>query len=138
MTKEEVFLTLLKLVEKQTITAQQFVEMMAAIEVKDCPQPAEPTKITRKKTTQRHYTDADHLTIVQVAKLCNLNCKEAGRRLNIPPITVKGHIRYAGLIGCASLEEIERVKAWRRNHKMYLDLPEPVLATKVNLFGAPQ
>lgn len=136
---DKIIRAVLRALEEKEITVQECIDAIGSLAESEQQQtaPAQPTKTTRKKTLQRYYTNDDHLKIIQCAIALDLNCKKTAEAMGIPPITVRGHLRYAGLEPCVSQADVERVIIWRRKRKMYLDLPAPTISRKaaINYFG---
>ena len=95
----------------------------------ETPQPR-PTRIRRNKKTQRHYTNEDHQRIVETYLGNGGDAAETARVLGMTRTSLNNHLKYAGLVPCASTAEVERVVVWRTRRGLYTHLGRPEIGQR--------
>jgi hypothetical protein len=134
--KSQMFMELLKMVQNQKLSADQFVQIAAIIDFEETTvTPEKVEKQSRNKTVQRYYSNEDHLLIIKTVYHHGKNYKAAASALGLPPISVKGHMKYAGMAPCTTQADVERVKTWRKKRGLYQNLPDPIVETTPAYFG---
>ena len=141
-TQQKLILALLKAVEHQWLTAEEYIAgstaLMHAELVAQLVEETQPhatvenvqKPATRKSTSRKHVTIEQHQQIVDTFLATDGSVQKTCRLLKIHPTTVINHVQYAGLVDVPSQYYIDRIVSWRTNHKMYLNDPLPKIKNR--------
>ena len=141
-TQQKLILALLKCVEHQWLTAEEYIAgstaLMHAELLAQVIEPAKPdatvekvhTPGKRKSTVRKQVTLEQHHQIVDTFLATDGSIQKTCRLLKMHPTTVINHVQYAGLVDVPSQYYIDRIVVWRNNNKMYLNDPLPQIKNR--------
>lgn len=146
-TQNKLVVALLKCVEHQWLTADEYVEVfnyvarqqkigqvaeVATADISKLEAAKNNRQVRRDRfvakrasTPRKQVSKQQHQQIVDTFIAMDGSVHETCRVLNMHPTTVVNHVQYAGLIDVPSQYYVDRIITWRKNHNMYVNDPLP-------------